>query len=92
MIVISFLLCCLGVAFIFKFSPPSINKINNITFNIYLYYLILSIVGAFIITWSDSAFDIPSYYINSNKRICAISHSYKLCNLLRKFIFFHDDT
>lgn len=66
MIVISFLLCCLGVAFIFKFSPPSINKINNITFNIYLYYLILSIVGAFIITWSDSAFDIPSYYINSN--------------------------
>ncbi|QGG14112.1 O-antigen polysaccharide polymerase Wzy [Citrobacter braakii] len=65
MIFLSFLLCCLGMVFIFKFAPPSINEINNITFNIYLYYFILSIVGAFIITWSDDFFDIPSYYINS---------------------------
>lgn len=72
MIFLSFLICCLGVTFIVKFAPPSINKINNITVNIYLYYLILSIVGAFIITWSDNAFDMPSYYIDSTVKEFAL--------------------
>lgn len=65
-------LCIVGLTFLVKITPLSLNKINNITINVYFYYVILALIGAFIISVSNEHYDSVSYYIRSDWKLFSL--------------------
>lgn len=66
------LLCLLSLLLLAKIATPSFSKINNITINVYFYYVVLTLVGAFVIAGSNVQYDIASYYIKNDAKIYSL--------------------
>lgn len=66
MIFLSFILCMLGFIVLSRIAQPKINSINNITINVYFYYGVLSLVGAFIIASHHESYDLVSNFIEQD--------------------------
>lgn len=79
MIIICLFIFFISFLLIYKICPLNINSINNISINIYLYFIVLSLVGSIIIASSSSFYDLPSYFIldsEKNKAILVIFSSF----------------